>query len=148
MVVAFREFHIITDETIASERKRFRREVVVSIETFAKRTQLRNLKNVGRLDKDRLGLAYDHYQLAVLRSREASTQARSRAASIASRKSGQSIPPPAPTPKDGDKPETRIDRKAFGTLIGEIATWARNERVRPLIATFMRIDLPRSTLNI
>ncbi|KAL8283146.1 hypothetical protein RQP46_005924 [Phenoliferia psychrophenolica] len=58
LVVAFREFSIITDETIASERKRFRREVVVSIETFAKRTQLRNLKRVGRLDKDRLGLAW------------------------------------------------------------------------------------------
>ncbi|KAK4693154.1 hypothetical protein P7C70_g8982, partial [Phenoliferia sp. Uapishka_3] len=127
LVVAFREFNIITDETIASERKRFRREVVVSIETFAKRTALRNLKRVGRLDKDRLGLVYDHYQLAVLRGREEGIKkARSRSASLVGGKVGGNV---GMGGKEGEKVEVRLDRKAFGTLVAEIATWARNERV-------------------
>ncbi|KAM0755549.1 TBC-domain-containing protein [Meredithblackwellia eburnea MCA 4105] len=128
LVVAFREFSIITDETINNERKRFRKEVVISIENFAKRTALRNLKRVGRLDKEALSLAYDHFQLAALRTKE-SPEARSRAASNASR--SPAIPPsPTPlTPRDGEKPETRINRQAFGAFMGEVATWARNERI-------------------
>ncbi|KAI5481518.1 GTPase activating protein [Pseudohyphozyma bogoriensis] len=134
LVVAFREFSTITDDTIASERKRFRAEVVVSIEDFAKRTTLRNLRSVGRLDKARLGLAYDHFQFAILKSKEAAAGAStSRAPSVSAPGSPSTtpkIPPPASgSPKEGQKPEVRIDRNTFGTFIGGIATWARDERL-------------------
>lgn len=117
MVVAFREFAVITDESIANERKRFRAEVVVSIEDFAKRSTLRNLKQVGRLDKRNLGLAYDHFQLATLKSR-----GRTRSAS-----SARSAISPAPS-RDGEKVEIRIDRRAFGSFISGVSTWARDEK--------------------
>ena len=108
LVVAFREFDSITDETIASERKRHRKAVVVSIETFAKRSTLRNL-NSGRLSKDQMGKIYDHFQLALLKGRE------NLSASTMSNKE-----------KEKDV-ETKLDRKAFGQFIGGIAAWARDE---------------------
>ncbi|GAA5899938.1 hypothetical protein JCM6882_007007 [Rhodosporidiobolus microsporus] len=145
-VVAFREFSIISDDTIASERKRFRAEVLVSIETFAKRTAIRNLQSTRRLNKDQLGLAYDHFQLAVLKRKEreraaASAAPRSRANSInpasaprspalsakpSDGASGSSGPKP---PKEETQPEDRIDRAAFGGFIADVATWARDEKV-------------------
>ncbi|GAA5849918.1 hypothetical protein JCM8547_000954 [Rhodosporidiobolus lusitaniae] len=147
-VVAFREFSIITDDTIASERKRFRAEVVVSIETFAKRTAIRNLNTTERLDKEQLGLAYDHFQLAVLKQKErervaASATPRSRASSInaaASPRSPSLIRSPrvddftstssgSKPPKEETRPEDRIDREAFGGFMADIATWARDEKV-------------------
>ncbi|GAA6001680.1 hypothetical protein JCM10207_002263 [Rhodosporidiobolus poonsookiae] len=145
-VVAFREFSIISDDTIASERKRFRSEVLISIETFAKRTAIRNLNTTLRLDKNQLGLAYDHFQLAVLRQRERERQAttsvpRSRSSSFnaaaAPRSPGFSPKPGdisstssgSKPPKEETRPEDRIDRAAFGGFMADVATWARDERV-------------------
>ncbi|GAA6035200.1 hypothetical protein JCM8097_006416 [Rhodosporidiobolus ruineniae] len=145
-VVAFREFSIITDDTVASERKRFRAEVLVSIETFAKRTAIRNLNTTKRLDKDQLGLAYDHFQLAVLKQKErerveSSSTPRSRSSSFKAAASPRS---PAFSPKPGDasstssaakppkeetRPEDRIDREAFGGFMADVASWARDEKV-------------------
>ncbi|SCV68775.1 BQ2448_896 [Microbotryum intermedium] len=136
-VVAFREFASITDETIASERKRFRSEVVVSIETFAKRSAIRNLRSTGRLSKEQLGLAYDHFQLALLRSTERSRK-RGYSSSGASLKtpstrtrgtSGASSDEPSTEKQDIEKPGPRIDREAFGMFLCDIASWARDEKV-------------------
>ncbi|BGP28952.1 hypothetical protein JCM10296v2_000688 [Rhodotorula toruloides] len=143
-VVAFREFSIITDDTIASERKRFRSEVIVSIETFAKRTAIRNLQTTGRLDPAQLGLAYDHFQLAVLQMKERERQdkaangSRSRSSSTVGRSPAQSPRPDggasslssgSKPPKEETKPEDRLDRIAFGRFMADVATWARNEKL-------------------
>ncbi|GAA5922571.1 uncharacterized protein JCM15063_003347 [Sporobolomyces koalae] len=140
-VVAFREFSNITDDTIASERKRFRAEVVVSIETFAKRTAIRNLHSTGRLNKEQLALAYDHFQLAVLRQKERTrapptnlTGLRSRTSSTATRGRESTASSSTKTgqddkPEKEDKPEDRIDRAGFGTFMADVATWARDERI-------------------
>ncbi|KAK4054839.1 hypothetical protein OIV83_000763 [Microbotryomycetes sp. JL201] len=132
-VVAFREFAHITDDTIASERKRFRAEVVVSIETFAKRSTIRNLKTTGRLNKDQLGLCYDHFQLACLRRKEETR--RTALESSGAIKVPRPAPGPATVPTVGDspreelKPEDKIDRAAFLLLMADIATWARDEKL-------------------
>ncbi|GAA5899035.1 uncharacterized protein JCM6883_003516 [Sporobolomyces salmoneus] len=138
-VVAFREFSTITDDTIASERKRFRAEVVVSIETFAKRTAIRNLVSTGRLNKDQLGLAYDHFKLAVLRQKERTkapptnlTGLRSRTSSSATRgreSTTSSTNTGATKSEKEDKPEECLDRAGFGNFMADVATWARNERL-------------------
>ncbi|KAM0793168.1 hypothetical protein ACM66B_000642 [Microbotryomycetes sp. NB124-2] len=132
-VVAFREFAHITDETIASERKRFRAEVVVSIETFAKRSTIRNLKTTGRLNKDQLGLCYDHFQLACLRRKEQTRRA------TLEESGATKVPSPAPgpaapvttsdSPREELKPEDKIDREGFLMLMADIATWARDEKI-------------------
>lgn len=143
-VVAFREFAGVTDETIINERKRFRAEVLVNIETFAKRTALRNLKQTGRLNAEQLGLTYDHFQLAALKQKENERMAaiangsRSRASSSASR-----VPPKSPDlfsssssqsggskpTREETKPEERLGRRAFGNFLADVATWARDEKM-------------------
>lgn len=139
VVVAFREFASITDETIASERKRFRAEVVISIETFAKRSAIRNLRDTGRLDKEQLGLVYDHFQLAALRSKEGTRRPSAADVLAQGRRSSATASPRTPSsasfttgskePKEEEKVEERIDRRAFGKLLGEIASWARDEKL-------------------
>lgn len=52
LVVAFREFGVVTDETIASERRRFRAEIISEVELFAKRSAVRNLHSLGNFSKD------------------------------------------------------------------------------------------------
>lgn len=116
LLVSFREFSVITDDMILSERKRFRNEIVHSIEAFAKRGAVRNLKTLGRFNKEQAGLVYD----ALYRSMWV-------------------VPPPpatAPPPSlfttaDGPepKPETRIGLKTFQHFLSEIATWARDDKV-------------------
>lgn len=116
LLVSFREFSVITDEMILSERKRFRGEIIHSIESFAKRSAVRNLKSLGRFNKEQAGLVYDALYKAMC-----------------------DVPPPpavAPPPtllntNDGteEKPETRIGLKTFQVFLSEIATWARDERI-------------------
>jgi hypothetical protein len=116
LVVAFREFSMITDDVIMHERKRHQKSVVISIENFAKRSTIRNLKQTGRLNKDQLGKIYDHFQLALLRSRAARELIKNKL-SLSNQNN------------DDAQLDQRIDREAFGRFLGDISTWARDERV-------------------
>ena len=116
LLVSFREFAVITDETIVAERRKFRGEVVTSIESYSKRAAIRNLRTLERFTKDQVGLIYDALFKAVCIE-----------------------PPPAPTlpppslltTRDApeERPETRIELKTFRIFLSEIATWARDEKV-------------------
>lgn len=130
LLVSFREFSIITDETIMSERRRFRNEVVHSLESFSKRSAIRSLKTLGRFTKDQAGLIYDALYMAMC-----------------------IVPPSGPvnppqvliSSLDGtaEKPETRIELRTFQYFLSEIATWARNEKIvsngfQVLFSSFVR----------
>ncbi|KAG6811223.1 hypothetical protein H0H92_008440 [Tricholoma furcatifolium] len=116
LLVSFREFSGITDEMIVAERRVFRNEIIHSIESFSKRSSIRNLKSLGHFTKEQVGLIYDALYMAMC-----------------------AVPPPAPIPPppqlltshDGteEKPETRIELKTFQYFLSEIATWARDEKV-------------------
>ncbi|KAJ6580842.1 rab-GTPase-TBC domain-containing protein [Mycena capillaripes] len=117
LLVSFREFSVITDEMILSERRRFRSEIIHSIESFSKRSAIRNLKSLGRFSKEQAGLIYDALYKAMC-----------------------IVPPPpdAPPPPSlvaagevgtEEKPETRIELRTFQFFLSEIATWARDERI-------------------
>ncbi|KAJ7231711.1 rab-GTPase-TBC domain-containing protein [Mycena haematopus] len=117
LLVSFREFSVITDDMILSERRRFRSEIIHSIESFSKRSAIRNLKSLGRFSKEQAGLIYDALYKAMCL-----------------------VPPPPDTPPPpslvatGDvgteeKPETRIQLRTFQFFLSEIATWARDERI-------------------
>jgi hypothetical protein len=116
LLVSFREFAVITEETIFSERRRFRNEIIASIEAFSKRSAIRNLKTLERFNKEQVGFIYDALFKAVCVE-----------------------PPPAPVPppmsllttKDTieERPETRIGPKTFKVFLSEIATWARDEKI-------------------
>ncbi|KAF8842349.1 TBC-domain-containing protein [Paxillus ammoniavirescens] len=116
LLVSFREFAVITDETILSERRRYRNEIVNSIEMFSKRSAVRNLKTLARFTKEQAGLVYDALYMAMC----------------------VEPPPPdvAPPPlllatNDGtqDRPETRVGLKTFRVFLSEVLTWARNEKI-------------------
>lgn len=116
LLVSFREFAVITEETIFSERRRFRNEVITSIETFSKRSAIRNLRTLENFSKEQAGFIYDALFKAVCVE-----------------------PPPAPVPppisllttKDAveERPETRIGPNTFKVFLSEIATWARDEKI-------------------
>ncbi|KAJ9262249.1 hypothetical protein DTO195F2_3636 [Paecilomyces variotii] len=70
MVVAFKEFSGITHSTITEQRAKHKDAVLDNIESFAKRTSIRNLgPDSKRLSMDDLGAIYDRFY-AILYERE------------------------------------------------------------------------------
>jgi hypothetical protein len=112
LTVAFHEFgSIITDETVSSERKRFKAEVVDSIEAFTKRGAIRNL-NQGRLSAVQLSAIYDAYSTAILKAKEAAASSNiPRTAALIG----------ASFTDASDRPEVRIDRNTFGFFLADVA---------------------------
>ncbi|KAG8859989.1 hypothetical protein FRB91_005316 [Serendipita sp. 411] len=115
LLVAFREFSIINDDLIENERRRYRGEIVHSIESFAKRSAVRNLSSFGRFSKDQVGMIYDSLFKALVVA-----------------------PPPPPvmtkrkspgSEEETERPETRIELQTFRVFLAEIATWSRDEYV-------------------
>lgn len=117
LLVSFREFAIITDDTILSERRRFRAEIIHSIESFSKRSAVRNLKTLERFSKDQAGMIYDALYKAICIFPPAVF----------------ATPPPASllttSGENEERPETRIELKTFQYFLSEVATWARDEKI-------------------
>ena len=116
LLVAFREFSVITDETIQNERRKYRGEVIQSIESFSKRAALRSLKKQGRFSKEQLGLIYDAVFKAICVVPAVQEEK----------------PMPMLLNLDGtneQKTETRIGLRTFRVFLSEILTWARNETI-------------------
>jgi len=116
LLVSFREFSVISEDTILSERRRFRNEIVNNIENFSKRGAIRNLKTLGRFSKDQAGLIYDALYKAMCEE--------------------PPLPAVAPPPSliqtndpNQDRPETRFGLPTFRVFLSEILTWARNEKI-------------------
>ncbi|KAH6916312.1 rab-GTPase-TBC domain-containing protein, partial [Coprinopsis sp. MPI-PUGE-AT-0042] len=118
LLVSFREFSIITDETIQNERRYFRSEIIHSIESFAKRSAVRNLKSFGRFTKEQVGYVYDALYKALCLVPSPPVAA---------------PPPTLLTTADGEgvepKAETRITLRTFRQFLSEVATWARDEKI-------------------
>jgi hypothetical protein len=125
LLVSFREFAVITDDTSLSERYRFRSEIIHSIESFSKRSAVQNLKSLERFSKYQAGMIYDALYKAMCIVPPIVVTA----------------PPPFTTNGENEeRPETRIELRTFQYFLSEIATWARDEKivlngfqVRPLI---------------
>ncbi|KAF8328403.1 rab-GTPase-TBC domain-containing protein [Cantharellus anzutake] len=113
LLVSFREFSVITEETIAAERKRFRTEIVSGIESFTKRAAVRNLKTLGHLDKVQAGMVYDVYFQAICDEPPNDVK---------------NVPNDPDEYKDpSGRPETRIGLKTFKVFLSQVASWARDE---------------------
>ncbi|KAG8888305.1 hypothetical protein FRB99_004126, partial [Tulasnella sp. 403] len=104
------EFSVITDETIIAERKRYRTEIISTLESFSKRAAVRNLKFSGNFTKDQLGAIYDLLFKAIWEV------------------------PPSGAGVSGSvdatgRPETRISMNTFKSFLSYVASWARDEAV-------------------
>lgn len=114
LLVSFREFSVITEDTILSERRKFRNDIINSIESFSKRSAVRNLRDMGRFTKDQANLVYDSLFKAICIE-----------------------PPPrnilAPQQTlltlEAERYDTRIGLKTFRVFLSEIATWGREETI-------------------
>ena len=116
LLVSFREFSVITDATIQSERRKYRGEVIHGIESFAKRAALRSLKRHGRFSKDQLGLIYDALFKAIC--------------VVPALQEEKPLPMLLNLDNaNEEKAETRIGLRTFRVFLSEILTWARDEKV-------------------
>ena len=132
LLVSFREFAVITDDTIHSERRKYRSEIVHSIESFSKRSAIRNLRTLERFTKDQAGLIYDALFKAICIEPPPAVQ----------------LPPPSLlTTKDQaeERPETRIGLKTFKIFLSEICTWARTEKI---VSNGFKVSFVASLMNI
>lgn len=116
LLVSFREFAVITDETILSERRKYRNEIVSNIETFSKRSAIRNLKTLARFTKEQAGLIYDALYKAMCVEPPPPTVAPPLSLLVA-------------TDSVQERPETRIELRTFRAFLSEVLTWARDEKI-------------------
>jgi hypothetical protein len=127
LVVAFREFNVITDETIHSERRRFRAIIADEIESFSKRAAVRNLRTLGQFSRDQVGMIYDKFFAAVC----ANPSPDGSPSGAGTPTNGVIRPAPAPGSAldAAGRLETRIGLSTFKLFLSEVATWARDEVV-------------------
>ncbi|CAG8579651.1 6608_t:CDS:10, partial [Ambispora gerdemannii] len=98
MIVAFKEFANVTDESVNDLRKTQQLKVVHNIESFTKRSQIRNLKDTSKFTKEEISVLYDKYYNAQFYGQQ------------------QSV-----------RNDTRMDLNTFYRFLGSIADWATSE---------------------
>lgn len=96
MLIAYREFSNITDETVTEQRSAHQLKVVAGIESFTKRSAVRNLKDTSRFTKEEVSTLYDRFYSALYY--------------------GQ---------KKGDRVDTRMDSTTFQRFLASMANWAK-----------------------
>lgn len=117
LVIAFREFGVITNELVEQQRKQFRQQIVQEIEGFARRSAIRNLQDYGHFTKAQVSLIYDHIVESIYRARNAPVSL-----------TGGEKPLSIQDPKQ-DMKEMRINFTTFRLFLSEMATWARDEYI-------------------
>lgn len=122
LLISFREFVIITDESIQAERRKHRGEIVHNIESFSKRAAIRNLKSLERFSKEQAGLIYDAWYNSICAVpqgvKESGVGERDIGALLVDTKDGHE-----------EKPGTRIGLPTFRKFVSEIVTWARDDKI-------------------
>ncbi|KAI5306253.1 TBC1 domain member 9 [Ascosphaera pollenicola] len=133
MVVAFKEFSSITHQTVTEERAKFKDQVLENIESFAKRTSIRNLgPESKRLSLDDLGAIYDRFYSVLYdrqkRARKEEEEKRQREKEVMKSPSRQSTiltPPSNQLDRVGLGPSpTHMDYDAFREFLALAARWA------------------------
>lgn len=140
MVVAFKEFDGITQHTISAERSKHKTAVLDNIESFAKRTSIRNLGTESKkLSTNDLGFLYDRFY-AILYERQqrakvmqAEQERKQKAARSKATEIVTGIPGNAPEMGRvglGPSP-TQMDYDAFREFLAGVAKWAVTDSPTP-----------------
>lgn len=142
MIVAFKEFAAITQSTISEQRARHKDAVLDNIESFAKRTSIRNLgPDSKRLSVEDLGFLYDRFY-GILYEREQRMQLL-REESTKRAKSGRTQ---VPEPVSGNAGNTSIEIGRVG--MGPSPTLMNYDGFREFLAGITRwavTDAPTSS---
>jgi len=130
MVVAFKEFSGITHSTIVEQRDKHKDAVLESIESFAKRTSIRNLgPESKRLSVDDLGTIYDRFYEVLYQwqqhQRHAEEERRRQEKKKSERLSILGPPADAEVGRVGLGPSpTHMDYDAFREFLAATSKWA------------------------
>jgi hypothetical protein len=90
----------VTDELVRELRQTHQLKVVAGIESFTKRSAVRNIQNAAGLDKQELGIIYDKfYNVLYYKKQEIQQQKNNR--------------------------RQEMDSKSFALFIGSLASWAK-----------------------
>lgn len=113
MLVAYREFSSVTDELVRELRQTHQLKVVAGIESFTKRSAVRNIENTAGLDKSELGIVYDKFYNVLYYKQQKSTE----------------------------RNDSRMDQKSFQLFLASLASWAKmtdndGERQRKVAQNF------------
>jgi hypothetical protein len=141
MVVAFKEFSGITQDTIAKQRSQHKEAVLESIESFAKRTSIRNLgPESKKLSTNDLGFLYDRFY-DVLYDRQQRAQlikdSQERRAKAGRAQAQQLVTgiPIEDTPEMGrialGSSDTLMDYGAFREFLVGVSRWAMADNQSP-----------------
>ena len=133
MITAFKEFQGITQHTISEQRSKHKQAVLENIESFAKRTSIRNLgPESKKLSTNDLGFLYDRFYTILYERQQrsqmihAETERRQKAARLKATEIVTGIP--GNTPEMGrvglGPSATQMDYDAFRELLAGIAKWA------------------------
>ncbi|KAI8341806.1 rab-GTPase-TBC domain-containing protein [Chlamydoabsidia padenii] len=104
LLVAYREFGNITDEKVRELRQTHQLKVVAGIESFTKRSAIRNIDNTAGLTKDELGVVYDKFYNVLYYKQQHR---------------------PEHVDTSSSTNASRMDLTAFGTFLGSLANWAK-----------------------
>ncbi|KAK0363181.1 GTPase activating protein (GAP) [Friedmanniomyces endolithicus] len=133
MVVAFKEFDGITQHTIAEQRAKHKPAVMVNIESFAKRTSIRNLgPESKKLSANDLGFLYDRFYTVLYERQQraqmlqAETERRAKAARARGGTGSEVVAPQVEMGRValGAASSTTMEYDAFREFLAGIARWA------------------------
>ncbi|KAI8800689.1 rab-GTPase-TBC domain-containing protein [Cladochytrium replicatum] len=116
MLTAYREFQAVTHEMIIELRKSHQLKMIHGLDTYAKRSVIRNLSNTGKFSKDDLLFICDQFFTVQYYQRAGGATA----------------------PANND----RMDMHAFKQFLGRIASWANTEKDEEEQASRLGSDTP------
>ncbi|KAL0074734.1 rab-GTPase-TBC domain-containing protein [Phycomyces blakesleeanus] len=96
MLVAYREFSLVTDELVTEKRKQNQFKVIAGIESYTKRSAIRHLRDIGGFNKEDIPTIYDKFFGALYYAK----------------------------PKGG-KAETHMDVETFQNFLASLTDWAK-----------------------
>ncbi|GAN11449.1 TBC-domain-containing protein [Mucor ambiguus] len=99
LLVAYREFSSVTDELVRELRQTHQLKVVAGIESFTKRSAVRNIEDAAGLDKAELGIIYDKFYNVLYYKQQ----------------------------KPTERNDSKMDLTSFEIFIGSLASWAKIE---------------------
>ncbi|GAB5586532.1 GTPase activating protein (GAP) [Umbelopsis nana] len=94
MRTAYREFSLVTDEMVLDLRRTHQLKVIAGVESFTKRTGIRNLQDTAHFSKDEISIIYDKFYGALYYAE-----------------------------KKGDKTDSKMDGPTFRRFLASITTW-------------------------
>ena len=97
VIFAYSEFADISDESIMEYRRTFQLKIVHGIETFTKRSTVRNLTDTAGFSKEELFGIYDHFQTALFYQKK----------------------------RQSESSESALDFDSFSFFLGSLLDWAR-----------------------